>query len=419
MAGQSRPAAIRRRTDTVTPVDSTGSRIPLYSREYATDPQGFHQWMRRRFGSLVPVDLAPGVPATLVVGHRTAQRILDDPAHFPADPRAWQQKAPAGLPIVPMMQWRPNPLRSHGTDHDRYRAATVDALAGVDPNSLRSAVARTALDLINRFCAEGAADLLDRYVVPLVFRTMDDILGSPPELGTALRIALTEMIDGAGTERSEARIQQLLAELIVRKRAVPGDDVTSRLIRHPACLSDEELVHQLLGLYWVGIEPPRNLIANTLLLILTDARFGSDQTGFAPPVGAALDEVLASDPPLANHSISYPPLPVLVDDIALPADQPVLIGAAACHGDPEIAGSSVSRPEQSLAWGYGPHACPAQARTISRLLAEEAVDQLLDALPELSPAFDTGQTRWRPGPFHRALITLPVRFPPAPGMPVG
>ncbi len=419
MPGQSRPASTRRSDSTVTPADSTGSRIPLYSREFATDPHGFYQWMRRRFGALVPVDLAPGIPATLVVDDRTARRILDDPAHFPADPRAWQQKAPAGLPIVPMMQWRPNPLRSHGPDHDRYRAATVEALAGVDPNSLHTIISRIAMGLINGFCSEGAADLLDRYVVPLVFRTMDHILGCPPELGDLLRIGLTEIIDGAGDDDSEARIQRLLAELIDRKRAEPGDDVTSRLIRHPADLSDEELVHQLLGLYWTGVEPPRNLIANTLLLILTDPRFTSNQTGFAPPARDALDEVLAGDPPLANHSISYPPLPVMVGDVLLPADQPVLIGAAACHGDLDRSTTPVSPEDRNLAWGCGPHACPAHARTISRLLAEEAVDQLLDALPDLTPAFDPDRTIWRPGPFHRALIAFPVRFPPTPGMPVG
>ncbi|NKY57920.1 cytochrome P450 [Nocardia flavorosea] len=419
MTGQSRPASTQRRGSTVTPTDSTGSRIPLYSREFATDPHGFYQWMRRRYGAVAPVDLAPGVPATLVVDDRTARRILDDADHFPSDPRGWQQKAPAGLPIVPMMQWRPNPLRTHGPDHDRYRAATVDALAGVDPNSLRTTVSRIALDLINRFCSEGAADLLDRYVVPLVFRTMDDVLGCPTELGDRLRLALTEMIDGAADDGAEPRIQGLLAELIAGKRTDPGDDVTSRLIRHPANLSDEELVHQLLGLYWTGLEPPRNLIANTLLLTLTDPRFTSDHTGFAPPARDALDEVLANDPPLANHSISYPPLPVMVDDVLLPADQPVLIGAAACHGDPDRSAAPVPHDDRDLAWGRGAHACPAHARTISRLLAEEAIEQLLDALPDLTLAFDPDRTIWRPGPFHRALIALPVRFPPAPGMPLG
>lgn len=419
MSGQSRSASTRRRGSTITPADSSGTRIPLYSREFADDPHGFYQWMRRRFGALVPVDLAPGVPATLVVDDRTARRILDDPARFPSDPRAWQQKAPAGLPIVPLMQWRPNPLRSHGADHDRYRAATVDALAGVDSNSLRTSISGHALDLINRFCSEGSADLLDRYVVPLTFRTMDDILGCPPELADLLRTALTEMIDGAADDDCEARIQRLLAELIATKRTEPGDDVTSRLIQHPANLSDEELVHQLLGLYWTGIEPPRNLIAGTLLLILTDPRFTSNQTGFAPPVRAALDEVLASDPPLANHSITYPPLLVMVDDVLLPADQPVLIGAAACHGDPDRSGTAPPQADRDLAWGGGSHTCPAHAQSISRLLAEEAIDQLLDAIPDMSPAFDPNQAIWRPSPFHRALLVLPVRFPPAPAMPLG
>ncbi|WP_330256297.1 hypothetical protein [Nocardia sp. NBC_00565] len=48
------------------------------------------------------------------------------------------------------------------------------------------------------------------------------------------------------------------------------------------------------------------------------------------------------------------------------------------------------------------------------LIAAAAIDQLLDALPELGLAFPAGQLGWRPGPFHRALASLPVVFPLTP-----
>ncbi|MEU4312032.1 cytochrome P450 [Nocardia sp. NPDC024068] len=416
MTGQSRLQPAHRRGRTAASTDSSGSRIPIYTKEFAADPHTAYRRMRLRYGALAPVDIAPGVPATLVIGYRTALRILDDTTQFPSDPRAWQQKAPAGLPIVPMMQWRPNALRSTGADHERYRGVVVEALAGVDLIALRTRVARAAVPLINRFCADGSADLIDRYVVPLVFEVLNGILGCPPDLGDQLMHGLGPILDMRTDEEAETLARKALVELIAGRRAEPGDDVTSRLIRHPADLSDDELAHQLLGLFWTGVEPPRNLIANTLLLILTDPRFSANQIGFAPPVRAALDEVLATDPPLANHCITYPPLPVLIDDIWLPADQPVLIGLAACNNDPERTVGTLSTPETGLAWGTGVHACPAHARSIAGLIAEEAIDQLLDALPDLRPAFDPEQAVWRPGPFQRALTALPVEFPPTPGM---
>lgn len=396
-------------------MDPSDSRTPIYTREFAADPHDHYRRMRARHGALAPVDLAPGVPATLVLGHDTAVRILDDPTHFPADPRTWQQKVPAGLPIVPMMQWRPNAHRSTGADHERYRAATVDALAAVDLNSLRAVIPRIAVRLINRFCADGTADLIDQYVLPLVFGVLNELLGCPPALGDRLTAALTTLLDMGNDEEAEAAAGAVLAELVAGARAEPGEDMISRLVRHPAQLSDEEVVHQLLGIYWAGIEPPRNLVATTLALILTDPRFTINQVGFAPPAREALAEVLATDPPYAGHSITYPPLPVLIGEVWLPADQPVLVGAGACADDPERPGYHPGTTE-NLAWGAGAHACPAHARAIACLLAEEAIDQLLDALPELRLALEPEQLVWRPGPFHRALTALPVEFPPTPGM---
>ncbi|WP_425301340.1 hypothetical protein [Nocardia wallacei] len=47
------------------------------------------------------------------------------------------------------------------------------------------------------------------------------------------------------------------------------------------------------------------------------------------------------------------------------------------------------------------------------VIAQRALDQLLDALPDLRPAVPVAELAWRPGPFHRALAALPVVFPPS------
>lgn len=83
--------------------------------------------MRRRFGALVPIELAPGGPATLVIDYQIARRILNDPEHFPADPRHWQQRIPHDCPVLPLIESRPNAFRSTEADHARYRNPLLQA----------------------------------------------------------------------------------------------------------------------------------------------------------------------------------------------------------------------------------------------------------------------------------------------------
>ncbi|MET9031233.1 cytochrome P450, partial [Nocardia sp. NPDC004168] len=56
------------------------------------------------------------------------------------------------------------------------------------------------------------------------------------------------------------------------------------------------------------------------------------------------------------------------------------------------------------------------ARPLAYLIAQEAIDQLLDALPEIELNLPNRTPDWRPGPFQRALTELPVTFPP--GTPI-
>jgi cytochrome P450 len=398
-------------------IEAVGPRIPIYTEEFASDPHGAYRDMRSRYGALVPVELAPGVPATLVIDYRTAVRILGDPDHFWADPRTWQRTVDPDLSIMPMLEWRPNALRSNGNSaaHVRYRKATNDAMAGVDLHALRKTVERTAHTLINSFCSDerGSADLISKYITPLVFSVLNEMIGCPPNIGEQVAEASAALFEGQDTATVNAMLDAALLELTRLKRAEPGNDITTRLVQHPAGLSDEEMIHQLVTCYSAGIEIPQNLIANTLLLMLTDARFtGFD--GYPPSTGAALDQILATDPPLANYCITYPCQPISVDGVWLPAHEPVITSMAACSSSPEINTGDYAGNGWHLAWGTGPHTCPVHAQTASRLIVQDTIDQLLDALPELQLAVPAEELEWRPGPFHRALAALPVTFPPSP-----
>ncbi|MFI6047844.1 cytochrome P450 [Nocardia sp. NPDC051321] len=398
------------------PIDTDGPRVSLYSEEFAADPHLAYREMRRQYGSLVPVNLAPDVPATLVIGYHTALRILNDPEHFPADPRTWQKGVPGECPILPMLEWRPNALRSAGLDHGKYRQSNVAAIAEVDLHSLHATVERVAIPLINAFCQDGAADLISQYAFPLTFAVLNATLGCSPEIGQQVATGMAAIFEGVNADKGNAMLTDALFDLVNSKRKEPGDDITSRLLAHPAKLDDVEMIHQLVTLYGAGIEPQQNLIVNTLLLMLTDDRFAGNVLGGSLSTRDALDEVLFTDPPMANYCVSYPRQPILIDGVWLPAHQPVVISMSGCNNDPSISVGEYVDNRSHLAWSVGPHACP--ARSMAYLIVQDAIDQLLDALPELGLAVAAGELSWRPGPFHRALVSLPVVFPKSPPLNV-
>ncbi|MGW4731718.1 cytochrome P450 [Streptomyces shenzhenensis] len=387
-------------------------RFAMYAPEFAADPYRVYAQMREQHGTLALVYLDPDVPATLVIGYHTAVRILHDPVRFPADPRLWQQGIPARCPVLPMLEHRPNALRNSGPVHTRYRAANTAALDHVRQHELHAAVEQIAVPLINEMCEMGHADLLAQYAQPLAFQVLNVILGCPPEIGQHVASGMAAIFEGVNAEAGNVMLAEALTELVDLKRRYLGMDVTTGLLTHPAQLNEAELMHQLVTLYGAGIEPEQNLIANTLRLILSDERYSGDVLRGSLSVRDALDELLFVDPPMANYCVSYPPTPVEVDGVILPAHQPVVISMAACNNDPAVISDQWKGNRSHLTWSTGPHACPAQP--LAYLIAQVAIEQILDALPEMELAVPVDHLTYRPGPFHRSLTALPVHFPPSP-----
>ncbi|WP_280262822.1 cytochrome P450 [Nocardia wallacei] len=390
----------------------------LHSDQFAADPHAAYSEMRGHHRSLVPVELAPDVPATLVIGYRMAVQILHDHEHFSSDPRTWQQGVAEDCPVLPMLAWRPNALFNTGSAHERYREPSVAAIESVDLYAMHGVVERIAVPLINTFCGFGEADLLEHYIRPLVRHTLDHMLGCTPEIGERVSRGAAMMFDAQGNaEVGNKVLLDALREHVAFRRIETGSDITSELLSHPVGLDDEEIVHQLATMYATGQEPGVNLIANTLRYMLTDDKFADDLLSGSLATRDALDTVLSTDPPLANYCVTYPRQSMLMnDEVWLPAHQPVMISMAAAGNDPAVSTDDRTGNRSHLAWGAGPHMCP--AKSVAYLVAQDAIDQLLDALPEIQLAVPAEELVWRPGPFHRSLAELPVIFPKSPPLTV-
>jgi cytochrome P450 len=386
----------------------------LYGPGFAADPMASYTRLRA-YGSVARVEISPGVRAWLVTGYETALEVLRSPERFSKDPRRWQALAdgtvPADSPVVPMMMYRPNALWTDGEEHSRLRGAITNSLGRLDPNALRGYVEHSADTLIDRIGPRGRADLLNEYGAVLPLLVFNQLFGCPPDTGDKLVEGMSGIFDAnADSEKANALLTEGVAELVALKRSHPGPDVTSWLMAHPARLTDEEMMHQLVLLMGAGTEPQQNLICNGLRLLLSDDRFAGDLAGGSMPVEDAIDEVLWTDPPLANYAIHYPLVDLELDGTLVCEGEPILISLAAANTDPGLAGDRRTGNRAHLAWSAGPHTCP--AKTPARLIAEVALEKLLDRLPDIELAAPVEELEWRQGPFHRALTALPVRFPP-------
>ncbi|MFF3499335.1 cytochrome P450 [Streptomyces sp. NPDC003247] len=392
------------------PAHHTGGRVPLYGPEFAADPQAYYSYLRH-YGPTAPVELSPGVEATLVTDYATALQLLQDSVSFRKDARRWRDfnegRVPADSPIGPVLAYRPNCMFSDGAEHLRLRQAVTDSMARVDSRKLSQSTEQVSDYLIAQFGARGSADLLGDYAKQLPLFVFNELFGCPADIGDRVVYGITGMFDGVNAERAVEVLFGAVGELVALKRAKPGDDVTSWLMQHQAALTDEEMVHQLALLLVAGNEPLRNLIGNTLHRLLTHDAY-ANQGGL---IDEAIDDTLWENPPMQNLAPHYPASDMDFAGQKLQAGDLVLVSFAAANTGPALTAARKAGSNRAhLAWSAGPHACP--SKDPARQITVTAIENLLNKLPDVELAVPEDSLTWRPGPFNRGLVALPARFTP-------
>ncbi|MEU3509230.1 cytochrome P450 [Streptomyces longwoodensis] len=392
------------------PAHHSGARVPLYGAEFAADPQAYYAYLRH-YGPTAPVELAPGVEATLVTDYATALQLLQDSASFRKDARRWRAlgegKVPPDSPVAPVLAYRPNAMFTDGAEHLRLRQAITDSMAKVDPRKVSQATARVSDFLISQFGTRGSADLLGDYAKQLPLFVFNELFGVPADIGDRVVFGIAGMFDGVNAEKAMGVLFTAVGELVALKRTRPGDDVTTWLMQHPAQLTDEEMVHQLALLMVGGNEPLRNLIGNTLHRLLTHDAY-AHQGGL---IDEAIDDTLWENPPMSNLAPHYPVADMEFGGTRLQAGDLLLVSFAAANTGPALTAARQAGSNRAhLAWSAGPHACP--SKEPARQITVTAIENLLNKLPDVELAVPADSLTWRPGPFNRGLTTLPARFTP-------
>ncbi|MCI0383316.1 cytochrome P450 [Streptomyces sp. CNQ085] len=391
--------------------------VPLYGPGLDGDGlPALYERLRVEHGPVAPVALAPGARAWLVMGYGELLRVARREQEFSHDPRHWrlvhEGRVTADSPLLAFFGWRPALMFADGWRHRRMRAAVADALGRVDDGELGRLVRETADRLIDSFTGRHEADLVPHYAHRLPARVVARLLGADEQVSRRLAEAVAgTAAANADSPHAGRRLERLLLALLREKRRAPGPDLASWLLTHPASLREEEVLHNLVVTVVAAHQATKNWIATTLRLLLTDPALRSSLDGGCLTVDEALDLVLWRFPPTQNFPGRYALRDVRLGRQEVRAGDMLVLGLAAANEDPEVlpaCGRPVTGNRAHMAFGAGPHVCPAQPQ--ARLIARTAVEVLRRRLPGLRLAVPEERLAWTSSPWTSGLAALPVRF---------
>jgi cytochrome P450 len=409
------PPATRRHRQRLT--DMTGL-TPLTATTSASDPQTVYRDLQERWGVVAPVELEPGIPAWLVMGHHEICQVVRNEQLFSRDPNNWRLFSEGIISpdsgLGPMMFPRDNAYFSDGDKHRRLRGPLDDGLESLDEHRMARFIRAMCVDLIREVEHQGRADLVADYAAVVPMLTIAGFFGIGPEQGHELRAALMALFSSAADSQAEAyNLERILTGVMNARRKMPADDLTTAFLRHPNLRDDFEIQQSIVLMISSGYEATTTWIAQTLRLMLTDSRFAGRLRGGRLGIDDALDEVLWRDPPMSNMPARYALVDCELGGAHIQRGDALVMGFLAANNDPRV---HTDDPwlevgnRSHLSWSAGPHACPAQRP--GRMITRIAVDTALHRLHDVTLAIPPDEIALLPSPWTRCPASLPVRFTP-------
>lgn len=147
--------------------------------------------------------------------------------------------------------------------------------------------------------------------------------------------------------------------------------------------------------------------------MFTDDRFAASLAGGRRSVGQALTEVLWAEAPCQNFIGRFAVGDTQLGGRHIARGDLLVLGIAGANDDPLVRGAASGGDNQAhMSFSHGEHGCPFPAQEIAFVVAEAAIQVLLDRLPDIRLAVPASELSYRPTVWLRGLNTLPVRFTP-------
>ena len=282
--------------------------------------------------------------------------------------------------------------------HTRLRRIVQRAFVSRSIEQLRPRVSALAHDLVDRFPASGAFDLLPAFAEPIPVTLIAELLGVPAEDAPRLLDWSHRMVAMYRLDRNRAiedaavaatlDFSAYLRRALACARVDPKVDLLSLLTSVPPdgeALSEDEIISNAVLLLNAGHEATVHAIGNAVATIISS---GLDPAGlFETPerTAATIEETLRFDPPLHLFT-RYALEPVELHGVELAVgDQIGLLIGAAHHDDAVFPDAErfdpLRSPAPHIAFGAGIHFC--LGAPLARLELQVALPILFGRRPGL------------------------------------
>ncbi|MGJ6967218.1 cytochrome P450 family protein [Streptosporangium sp. G11] len=402
----------------MTAVDQDVSDVPeihLTDAEVLRDP--FAAYGRAREASPLARLVAPGFgPMLALTRHEDVRAMLSDP-RFEINAASFMR------PDVPedCLPYMRTMSEMDGPEHLRLRRLVSPAFSARRAAEFRpriEPIVEALLDGLPGHAEHGVVDLLGHFARPLPMDVICELVGIPGADRPHWREYGATVVGGGGQRFAEAipNIMEGARAAVARRRAEPGDDLLSDLIRAQADdgdrLGDTELVTMVWHLVLAG-QTPTNLIANAVEVLLTHPGQAAALREDAALMPRAIEELTRWCGPTLLSIPRYAREDVELHGTLVREGEPVTAAIAAANRDPRVFADpdllDLGRSTQAgghLGFAHGPHFC--LGASLARVQTEVALTALLRRFPDLALAPENAGRAPDPGTWRLAslLVTL-------------
>ena len=334
--------------------------------------------------------------------------------------------------ILPLVRWLPGFVRVPLTrqmlsqdppDHTRLRKLVSQAFTPGRIERLRDRIQAVCDQLLEAAPPTGSFDLVRNYALPLPLTVIAELLGIPKQDRQRFhRLAQGIVPIGVASGILDIPmalpyvwlIERYFRRLFAKRRAHPGDDLLSALVRAEQAgdrLDEDELLGIAMLLLVAGYETTAHLIGSAALALLHHpeqrARFVTEP-GLAY---SAIEELLRYTSPGEMATPRIAREDVTLASVTIPRGAWVIavLGSAnrdeSVFRDPETL-DLARDPNPHVAFGQGRHFC--LGASLARMEAQIALTTLFARFPGLRLAQPAESIHWRKLLPLRGLTELPV-----------
>ena len=305
-------------------------------------------------------------------------------------------------------------------DHARVRQPLAQALYARVAR-FRPEVERIVAETLDAIDAGKPFDLMTSFCIPIPIDVIASILGVDGTRLAQFRTWSEGIIQTFNPFRSEQQTGTMEASsealnayfsgLIAEKRAAPGDDLISDMVRLQeggAPLSDLELQINLQALLIGGNLTTTDLIGNAVRLLLLNPAELAKLKADPKLINAVVEEALRYEPPvdMTGRVVSRD---MEIGGCPVHQKQNLSLNLRAANRDPAVFADpdkfDVTREKKPhVAFGGGAHICI--GAPLARLEAQVALLRLFERFPNLRLANPDEAPEWRMLPFFRGLEKL-------------